>query len=128
MKFAKTSRDTLEKMQSEIKLTLQTWDRYHMLSPGDQDTLTKLSLKEAAAPNNLTKPEQEQMQQLKDRHETLFKQYNALLGKKVGDTTAADAAELDRLQKVRSDTLARIKDKDTNAAKELQGKEERVQR
>lgn len=123
-KFAKTSRDTLDKMQNEVKLTLQTWDRYHMLSAAEQDTLAKLVIKEAATPNDLTKAEKDQMQQLKDKHEKLFQDYNNLLKLPVGQVQPAQAAQLDQLQKVRSDTAARIKDKDSTAAKDLQSKEE----
>src|SRR5690349_20859511 len=54
-KFAKVRRAQLDQWKDEITLTLKTWDRYHMLSPADQEALTKLVLKEATAPNNLTK-------------------------------------------------------------------------
>ena len=123
-KFAKASRDALEKMQSEVKTTLQTWDRYHMLTATEQDALTKLVLKEAATPNDLTKDEKTQMQQLKDKHEAQFVEFNNLLKQPVGNFAPAQAAQLDKLQKIRADTAARIKDKDTSAAREIQLKEE----
>jgi Skp family chaperone for outer membrane proteins len=123
-KFAKASREQLDKMQAEVNLTLATWDRYHMLSPTDQDALTKLVLKENATPNDLTKAEKQQMDDLKNKHEAMFKRLNQLLQTPVGQVQPADAAELDRLQKVRTDTLARMKDKKTTAEKELQNLDE----
>src|SRR5260221_1692231 len=63
-KFAKSSREELQKMQDEFNLTMQTWDHYHMLSPTDQDILTKLTLKEATDPNGMTKAEKEQKKSL----------------------------------------------------------------
>jgi Skp family chaperone for outer membrane proteins len=123
-KFARSSREQLDKMQSEAEITLQTWNRYHMLTTLEQDVLTKLVLKDAAAPNNLTKTEKDQMQQLKDKHEVKFNQFNALLQPQVGVPQPANAPELTALQKISSDTLARIKDKQATAKKALQTKEE----
>ena len=121
-KYAQTCRVQINKLRDDGKLTLQTWDRYHMLSTLDQDVLTKLVLKDAVAPNALNKIETKQMDDLKKKHETLFQQFNTLSQQTQAAQSKEDAAQFVTLQKVRSDSAVRIKDKQTVAAKELQDK------
>lgn len=123
-KYAKQSRETLEKLDGEAKTAINTWNRYPLLSTQDQDALVKLIIKEATPNTTLTKAETDQKTSLTTKHDSLFKEYNDLLAKPVGATTAQDSLRLEALNKYRSDTDIRIKDKQKTAGEDISKKEE----
>ena len=59
-KFAKASTDTLETLDRNTRLELETWGKYPLLTAADQDALVKLLQKEAGAGGQLTKAESDQ--------------------------------------------------------------------
>lgn len=118
-KFAKQATDTLEKKDNEAKVALSTWQRYPLLTPGDQDTLAKLLQKDAATPADMSKQEKDQMQALKTKHDNLVKEYQELLGKPNGQTTPQDSDRLTALGKLKNDSELRIKNKTSDATAEI---------
>ncbi len=123
-KYAKASTETLEKIDGEAKLAITTWNRYPLLSQGDQDALVKLIQKEATPGGELSKAEKDQAQGQKTKHDNLVKEYNDLLGKPNGSTTEQDAARLAALTKLKNDTENRIKVKQADATKDISAKQD----
>src|SRR5262249_3425606 len=76
----------------------------------EQDKLTKLVLKQKIL-NNLTRAEKQQIQDLKARHERRLQQ-KIQRNPKTGKAKGAQRLLLAQLEKVRDDTVARIKAKD----------------
>jgi Skp family chaperone for outer membrane proteins len=118
-KYAKASTEALEKIDGEAKQAISTWGRYPLLNVADQDALVKLVQKENTPGVELTKAEKDQEQALKTKHDNLVKEFNDLLGKPNGQTTAQDSARLDALNRLKIDTESRIKDKQTTATAEI---------
>jgi len=123
-KDAKKATDVLERMDSEAKVAIRTWQVYPLLMSADQDTLVKLIQKENTAGAEMTKAEKDQEQKLKTQHDNLVKEYQDLLGKPNGQTTAQDSARLDALTKLKNDTDNRIKAKQTEAGTEISKKQD----
>lgn len=118
-KYAKSSTDTLEKLDGEAKLAIATWNRYPLLTLADQDNLVKLIQKENTPGANMSKAETDQETALKAKHDALVKEYQDLLSKPNGQTTVQDSARIEALGKLKNDTEARIKAKQTEATTEI---------
>ena len=71
-KFAKTSTETLERMDSEAKLAIRTWQSFPLLPSADQDALGKLIQKSSMNGAEMTKAEDEEAR-LKTKHDNLVK-------------------------------------------------------
>ncbi len=123
-KFAKASTDTLEKMDNEAKLAINIWSRFPLLAVTDQDALAKLTQKELTPGAEMSKGEKDQLQVLRTRHDNLVKEYQALLGKPNGQTTAQDSDRLTALGKLKADAENRIKAKQTDATTEITKKQD----
>lgn len=118
-KYAQTSTSTLEKKDGEAKLAIATWTRYPLLTVSDQDTLAKLIQKENTPGADMSKGEKDQLQALKTKHDNLVKEYQELLGKPNGQTTAQDSDRLTALGKLKNDAENRIKSKQADATTEI---------
>lgn len=121
-KFAKSSQDILEKLDGEAKVAIFTWNRFPFLSPQDQDSLSKLILKERTPGQQLTKVEADQEKALGAKHDALLKEYQDLAAKPIANVTPQDTARLEAFNKLKNDTEVRIKSKQTDAQKEIDAK------
>lgn len=122
-KFAKTSRESLQKLDSDAKTTLEIFQTYPFLDTKEQDDFAKLEIKSRTKGAELNAGEKMIVEKLKSQHSKMVTEYSELLGKPNGAITAQDTAKIEQFNKRKNDTEARIRSTAQNAQKAIEDAE-----
>lgn len=107
----------LKSKQADIIVELNSWDQHRLLSEADQRVLGQIGVKDANK-TQLTQEEQASKKRIEAASKTLFDEFQGLQQKQ--QSTPGETARLRELTHLDTETVKRIKDRQTSAQEELQ--------